>query len=253
MKITTFIIKYIWLFCGCLLLSCTGGTNKQQSETKQLNNTLSAAINEEIVQEDTNVYEESHLNFFNPIGVLCEGLINILPYMEENQENIYFDKIIIYNDSECKSVFCSCDLDNTGYLPKGKNIIPVYNSIDYGWYCFVCTDSNTDFYEIAINETERKYIKKDKNIIYYTWERFFDSVFTINPTEENPLRESPSNDAEIIDIYANDWNWDEPDDYYQKVEMKDEWLHLKYEKSGIEGWLRWRKGNDVIVDISISW
>ena len=132
MKTINSIIKHYGFFCGCLLLSCTGGTNKQQSETKQLNNTLSAAINEEIVQEDTVIYEESYLNFFNPIGVLGEGLINILPYVEENQENIYIDKIIIYNDSECKSVFCRYDLDNTGYLPKGKNIIPVYNSIDYG-------------------------------------------------------------------------------------------------------------------------
>ena len=246
---TVFYFGFLFSVFGCI--------NKNHSDSVQ----KSPTVNQEVVPGDTiqeivpenTIYEESNLDFFNPIGILGEGLINVLPYVEDNQEYVYIDKIMMYNDPECQNIFCSYDLNRTWYLPKGKNIIPLYDSIDYGWYCFVCTGFNADSYEIAINETERKYIKKDINIEYYTWEGFFDAVFTINPTEENPLREYPFENAEIIDIYAGEGEWDEPDDYHQKVELKDEWLHLKYEKSGIEGWLRWRKDNDIIVNISISW
>ena len=238
-----------------MLLSCTR-VNKQTSEVEQQNVTVNVIqeieIEQDIVSEDT-CYEESSLCFFNPIGLLGKGLINVKMYVEEEPETLYIDEITMYNDPECQNPFCSYDLNRVSYLPKGKNIIPIYNSIEYGWYCFVCTDLNSDSYEIAINQTERKYIKKDKNIEYYTWERFFDAVFTINPTEENPLRVVPADSAAIVEPIYGDELGDEPSDYHQEVKLEGEWLHLKYEKSGIEGWLRWRRGNDIIVEIFISW
>ena len=242
-------------FYSSLLLSCAGA-NKQQPAIEPQNFAIDTVQIVEAEQEATpeeTIYEEHFLEFFNPIGILGEGLINVEAYVKDKQEYIHIDKIMMYNDPECRDLYCSYELNRTDYLPKGKHIIPIYNKIDYGWYCFVCTGSNANSYKIAINQTERKYIKKDRNIRYYTWEGFFDAVFCVNPTEENPLREYPSDDAAIIDIYENDGVGDEPDDYYQEVKLKDEWLHVKYEKSGLEGWLRWRKDNDIIVEISISW
>ena len=240
---------YLCFFYSCILLSCTG-VNKSKPEAEPQNFVVDIVqiieSEPDFIQEDI-VYEESSLQFFNPIGLLGNGLINVELYVYENQESITIDSLTMYNDPECLQPFCSYDLNSD--LPKGKDITPIYNSINYGWYCFVCTDSNDNSYEIAINQTERKYLKKEKNIKYYTWEGFFDSVFTVNPTDENPLREFPSDSAAIVNLVEGD----EPEDYHQKVKLEDEWLHLKYEKSGIEGWLRWRNGKDIIVDISISW
>ncbi|NDV68680.1 hypothetical protein [Dysgonomonas sp. 25] len=248
------LILYSLFFCS-LFFSCTG-ENKAKTETDQpaIDETLkSAGIPSEIVYKDS-FSEENTLAFFNPIGIIGTGLVNISSYIEdENHETVSFERIVIYNDSACENLFCDYNIDRANNPPKDKNIIPIYNSIDYGWYCFVCTASNADSYEVAINGTDKKYIRKNRNIKYYTWENFFQSVFTIDPTEDNPLRESPSDDAPVVDDLTSKDEGDEPEDYYQEVRLEDEWLHIKYKKSGHEGWLRWKKGNDVIVDICISW
>lgn len=244
-------------FFSCLFLFCTD-KNKLKTENEQPNTVVGIVQMVETEQEAAEgdyISEENSLGFFNPIGILGTGVINIELYVEDkNQEYVHFDELTIYNDSGCKDVFCSYDLNRAWDPPEGLNIIPIYNSIDYGWYCFVCTGSNTDSYEIAINRTGKKCIKKDKNVKYYSWEGFFNAVFTVNPTDANPLRESPSDNAAIVNPYPNGGDVEpEPEDYYQEIRLQDEWLRIKYEKSGIEGWLRWRRGNDIIADISISW
>lgn len=249
-----FLIIYS-IFLSCFSLSCIGRQErKNQDFRSDITDTSQPDTSQvEVIQEDA-ITEESSLDFFNPIGVIGTGVVNILSYVEDgNNEVDHFDRITIYNDSLCQDIFSSYAIEHSYRPPKEKNIIPIYNSMNYGWYCFVCTASNNDSYEVAINQTEKKYLKKDRNINYYTWGNFFDSVFTINPTDENPLRELPADDAAVVDIYTNDSEEDLPEDYYQEVRLEGEWLHIKYEKSETEGWLRWRRGNDIIVEISISW
>jgi len=231
-----------------LFLACKG--KKQNDEPETSIDSTHIAPEQKIIQDD--IFEESSLEFFNPIGILGIGVINILSYVEsENQEYTHIDKICIYNDPECKDLLCCYTTDKAWKPPMG--ITPIYNSIEYGWYCFVCTGSNTNSYEVAINRTDKKYVRKDKNIKYYTWGNFFDAVFTVNPTEENPLREEPSDDAPKVNIFDDEDIGGDPEDYYQEIKLQGEWLHIKYEKSGDGGWLRWRKGNDIIANISISW
>jgi len=197
-------------------------------------------------EEKADEYEEQSLDFFNPIGVIGTGVIQVDAY---NDQGMQYDSISLYDDQQCKVLYSRYDFVNTYGTPKGKNIIPLYNKSDYGYYCFVCVDRNTTSYEVAINKDGRKFVKKEPNIRYYNWEEFFGKVFYIDPAKGEHFRTSPDDNAEIIEFE----DYDDYELYDERVtRLSGEWLHLYFPKAEKEAWVRWKRGNDIIVQIYTS-
>jgi len=197
--------------------------------------------------------EDAVLEYFNPIGVIGKGVVMIDPY-SENEEDSEHKFLSIYDDAACRNLYTRYNFVDSYKLPKGKNLSPLYFKVDYGYYCFICTAETKDSYEIAINKTERKYLKKEKKTTFYIWERFFERILGIESSEDNPFRTAPDDNAPVINSEKYD-NIDNFIDIYseRKVEIHGEWMKMTFPKADNEVyWIKWRKGNDIIIRTYIS-
>jgi hypothetical protein len=200
------------------------------------------------------------LSWFNPIGVIGTGVVDVKEYRVYNegtdiQDVKSFKKITLYNDAKCTDVYSRYNYVDVYGTPKGKNIIPVVNSVDYGWYSFICTADKGTAFEVAINKNDRKYVKKEENIEYYNWEKFFNLIICVNEDEDsgNRFRELPDDAAAIVIVEEQDADNNGLDDVWeQEIKLDGEWLHVNFLKLKKSAWLRWRKGNDIIVSFSLD-
>ena len=228
------------------LLLVIGCSNKDKPAEQNIVAVGDIAVADEDIT-DIEEYEEGSLEFFNPIGIIGTGVVQIDNYIDGVEQ--YYDSISIYNDLACEDLYSKYDFATTYGTPKGKNIIPIYNKADYGYYCFVCVGSHSGAYEIAINAKDRKYIEKAPNIKYYDWEQFFNKVFYLDPAEGDSFRVSPDDNAEAVEFE----NYDDYELYDDReTKLEGEWLHLNFPKAGKQAWVRWRRGDDIIITVYIS-
>lgn len=254
-------IKYISIFLLfiCFIACGESKTDEMMGEIIALTNhtgddyswfELDSLAEGEIIDENVG----QGLDFFNPIGVIGNGVVMVEPYIQPSEtEVIHFEKLSIYNDSACRELYSRYNFFHYDSLPKGKNIVPLYNNAEYGFYAFVLIDENTDSYQIAINKEGRKYVKKEQNIKAYNWKEFFERVFFIGTSDKNPLRSAPDDKSPVLnpDKYNNEDNIDIYSE--REVEVHGEWLKMTYPLADNEEyWIRWRRGNDIIIEIYIS-
>jgi hypothetical protein len=121
---------------------------------------------------------------------------------------------------------------------------------DYFRLAFDCTSSDNEFYTVIINRQsgETAKIKKhDKFFKFQTIEEFVDNWTGIGidfDRSTNPLRKSPSDKAEDINNNKQTtykiWS-------AEKISIKGDWIEIKIEDTEETGWIRWRKGNQILI------
>ncbi|MFY0256026.1 hypothetical protein ACDQ55_18970 [Chitinophaga sp. 30R24] len=174
----------------------------------------------------------------------------------------------IYQDSLLKQLLYKIDMyktDDLLSLPCSKYFDP-----EYGIMQFVCLEVTDDAYKIITNYNEIKYLPKNKNYRFQTWETYIMQSYGIRRGTDSKgstifpqtLRKMPEDNADTLTI---------PEGYemFCPLQMKGDWLQVKYDcfynddqdssepcreyinacQPSLTGWLQWRKDNKVLVDI----
>jgi hypothetical protein len=184
----------------------------------------------------------------NEVGIL-EAKIetykeNILIYNQDASIWMQFD-FNFENKLDNKN---SYTLEDIKKLYKwNSEFIPYAFHIDYSLLMFICTGIEGDKYKVIVNKETglEKYIKKESFWILRNWQdHLIHSVASISfDKKTNPVRVKPIENSTIIKLDG------EIDPVIDPVEIKGDWLKIKYWENGNEknGWIKWKTGNQIIV------
>lgn len=182
-------------------------------------------------------------------------------------------KFDIYNDSLLSDKLASRDMysdDDTLMDISSKFLKP-----DYGIMHFVSIEKTEKAYKVLINYSQVKFLPKKKEYQFQSWEQYITTSYGIrrltseegdvHPSAE-ALRKLPQDDSDTLSI---------PNGYemFCPMEVKGDWVIVKYDcfynleenkfegqpcqdyiekcKNPLIGWLRWRKGNKLLIDIML--
>ena len=243
-----------------ILISCAQADNRTASRSRR--DTLQPLTR----NSAKNLLEKSHqlspkCSYDNEMASLGLGLV-MAPST--------FD---IYNDSLLTDKLASRDLysDNDTLV----DICPKYFEPDYGIMHFVCTGETEKAYKVLFNYAQVAYLPKKKEYKFQSWDEYIttsmgvrrltsDEGAVYQPAE--PLRREPQDGADTLTI---------PESYelFCPIEVNGDWVKVKYDcfynleenkfegqpchnyitkcKNPITGWVRWRRGNKVLIDIML--
>jgi hypothetical protein len=196
-------------------------------------------------------------SYDNPVKTLGIGLVKA-----PNQ----FD---VYDDSLLTRKYLSVDMQHDSKI----KLAPKYSDAEYGIMHFVCISKSDKAYKVLVNFATEKYLPKLKRYDFVTWEGYITQSFGVRrigskktpPTET--LNITPGDSTKTLTI---------PKGYemFCPMQVKGDWLqvtydcfyndeHNKYEgqpcqnyiakcKSPLTGWLRWRRGETVLIDVLLT-
>lgn len=194
-------------------------------------------------------------NYDNEVKTLGIGLI-IAP-----------EKFSIFNDSLLTRKYEDIDMNQ-----EKINIYSKFYKPDYGLMHFICIGITDKSYQIILNYSEVKYLPKSKKYDFKNWEDYILQSYGIRRlTKETgaiaipqPLKTEPKDTSKELSI---------PKGYENFCPMKVEgdWVEVKFDcfyndendthegqpchdyidqcQSPVKGWLRWRKGKKLLIDI----
>ena len=173
----------------------------------------------------------------------------------------YYNQPIIIRDKEQKEIVRIEFKDNrilTTYRGRTYKQNDLSNPLspwllvlnpDYFRLALECIDTTENFYVVKLNEEDLGFIDKTTdNFQKEGIEEFFKDWLALGIDFDrsiNPLREKNDENSQIIQNELNQkykiWTGD-------VLEMNGDWLKIKTFKEEI-GWLRWRKGNEILIRI----
>jgi hypothetical protein len=118
---------------------------------------------------------------------------------------------------------------------------------DYNLLVFRCVERTKEFYKIIVNEKSNKTMllsDKNKNFKFQSWsEHILDACCIGFEYKSNPIRESKFEKANIIDEVK--------DAIFFPIKIEGDWLQVKWgeEKDWKYGWILWKTGNCVLIEI----
>ena len=238
-----------WTFTAiCLaLLSCNNSGSKPAIKTDS-SKTASTRV-----QKKSNAKSTSP-SYDNDVSTLGIGVV-IVP-----------DKFVIYDDNLLDNKFKSIDMYGQ------ENAIDVYSKFykpDYGIMHFICLQVTDKYYKVIVNYNTIKYLPKSKDYQFETWTKYIMGSFGVRRNglgaeSHQPLRMNPVANADTLSI---------PGKYemFCPVEVKDDWVKVKFDcfynddnnkhegepcqnyvsecKDPVTGWIKWRDGNKILIDI----
>ena len=254
-----FAARYISIVILIVATSCNNKSIQENSTDAETSSNIEdiglldqAVANSHPTENESSGDEDETL--FNSIAEIGIGVVQIDEYIQEqDKEPVYFDSIFLYNDPECTDLYLGYKINET--QPFDQNLEPVLKAeLFFGFFNFVCIQEESDSYKIYINQKDIKYLKKQPNIRFESWEQFFSRIFLIVDTKRNPYRTEPNDNAPIIEIPELDGDIDEiiEANNGRRTQLKDEWLHLYYPKIDKDVWIRWRVGNQIIIKVYIG-
>jgi len=165
------------------------------------------------------------------------------------------DFIQIYNEDGSlwhKFTFYYDDSDGK-FEYANENFHPFAFHPDYFLLALKCIRKEVDRYEVIANEKTglKKYVKADDpSLKFETWENHILKVFAVGfDRKVNPVLEAPQGRVKKVT------RQDAP---FHPVEVRGEWLKIKWDvTSGTEskdtkyesGWVRWRRGEKLLVEL----
>ncbi|TKG88258.1 hypothetical protein EYV94_27370 [Puteibacter caeruleilacunae] len=124
---------------------------------------------------------------------------------------------------------------------------------EYGFFILRCYEITDQFYKVELNE-KVALVSKDvtsKSIQFKNVEKYIMESYPM-PTQQNPIRVSPDEDADEVNDFDK-WT-------YLPVEIDGDWVKVVDDKdcySGeapssidIKGWIRWRKDGKFILKVA---
>ena len=169
----------------------------------------------------------------------------------EAQIETYNENIVIYNQDG--SVWMQFDFNFENKLENknqysledvkklynwNKDFNPYAFHIDYSLLMFKCTSIEGNKYKVIVNKETglEKYIVKEKFwVLRDLKDHIINSVVSIDfNSETNPIRQNPSEESSCLKIN------DEIDPAIDPIEIKDDWLRIKYWENETEktGWIK---------------
>jgi hypothetical protein len=160
----------------------------------------------------------------------------------------------IFEDSLLQHKKGSYVLDN---VREKDGICPLFYKPDYGVLTYVCISKNKKYYTIIINEKEVKYMPIANGNTFITWHDYI-LKYSIR-SQSNAFLTAPNDNAETVSIDK------EGTDSFCPIAVKGDWVQVQYDcnddmdsckkrylntcKPAQKGWIRWRKGNKLLVSI----
>ena len=142
---------------------------------------------------------------------------------------------------------------------QGQWLNPEVLWLDYHSFVFRCKVQANGWYKVVVNNNSNNvyWLKKSKWTKYVSWEKFLKEMFSVArlPNEKQKIRNMPSDGSNEI-RYAGQ-------DCFQVRSMKGDWIEIftadycdeDYTDSKIKvksGWIRWRKGNKLLIEYFIT-
>jgi hypothetical protein len=244
------------MFLGVSMLLACGSKGKNEGKTSPSAESDAAAFSE----AQAHVSENTCL-FDNEVSSLGIGLV-LAPA-----------EFTLFNDSALTEVYAEIDMyaDEEGL----ELICPKFFAPEYSILNFVCVDSTLNAYKVLSAYSETKFLKKVDGAEFNSWQEYVLSSFGIRRLTSNdgtrmsddPLRKEPSARSATLTI---------PDGYemFCPMEIRGDWVKVNYDcfynrddnphegepcqnfidecKNPLTGWLRWREGNKLLIDILLA-
>lgn len=238
-----------WIYTAIYftLLSCNGLTNKSTIKSDSSKRHISPTQKESKLKGTSPSYD-------NDVSTLGIGVV-IAP-----------DKFVVYKDSLLNNKFRSINMSGD---EKAIDIYSKFYKPDYGIMHFICLQATDKYYKVIVSYGTIKYLPKSKGYQFVNWTNYIMQSFGVRRNRSKieshqPLRISPTANADTLSI---------PGKYemFCPVEVKGDWVKVRFDcfynddnnkhedescqsyisecKDPVTGWLKWRDGNKVLIDI----
>ena len=238
-------MKYYSILILILLFNCK---NVEQKEV-----TPSIKDNQEITEKHSKINEESLENQSIKEGFLLVDIWKIFygqdfALLDENK-----DTLISFKNEKAFIGGKSFKIMDEDGLYKGMINIESFNP-ENGLFILECLGYSNGVYKVRVNDSIG-YINGEKNrgvLKFKTAEEYVLDSYPV-PTQDNPLRMEPKDEANIVEKYSNFT--------YLSVKIDGDWLQVKDDKEcfidmpsekNIVGWIRWRKNGKIILKLAHS-
>lgn len=198
----------------------------------------------------------SQCSYENPTSTLGVGLL----HLNSGTENDFV--LNLYNDEKLTDPFCSWNL----YEDSESPFCAKYHKPDYGLVELVVVNILPGAYQILVNEGDLKYAPRTSAFVYLSWESYFKQSFGVRRKEKSsPLRQQPDVSAKVVSLpnethellcvlaVEGDWMQVKYDCFYNREENPQEGKACSYymDQCGqsATGWLKWREGNQITMDV----
>lgn len=173
----------------------------------------------------------------------------------------------IFNNSSLTNLFYSWKLYDEQPVP----FCAKFHKPDYGIAEFVVLDSTSKNYKILINEKDIKYIPRNINYVFWTWDDYLIQSHGIRRKREpieyktQTVRSEPIETSTIVELP------NERHELFCVLEVKGDWIKIRYDcfynksknphegmpcstyinecENSIIGWLKWRDNSEILIDI----
>lgn len=174
------------------------------------------------------------------------------------------DTLSVYNSDNSSYVswcyennYFKVKSDNYNLLEITTEVLTDYNINPRAFYPeyqiihFEVVEENEKYYEVILNAKNNtvKRIPKSSNWKYYTWEEYLKTVYVMYGGD-NPLKAEPKEESNIIYKF-NDY-------FFKVVKIKGDWAKIQCnddckecDKGNLEGWIKWKDGNKLLVSLGI--
>ena len=242
-----------------LVLSLFSCANNNKKEKTIVANKESTPVTKDSSTEVSKIPANGKCNIENEVSSLGIGVV-IAPV-----------KLAIYDDSLLLGKPVMIDMYAQSETLTGYCTLTF--SPEYGLMHFACTGKTAKAYQVLINYSQVKYLPKEKGYKFQTWEQYIESSFGVRRKtigtgkQEKPigtLHKEPNDKADTITI---------PDGHemFCAMQAQGDWVKVQYNcfynmehdpyegqpchnfiqkcKDPLTGWLRWREGNKLLIDI----
>lgn len=118
--------------------------------------------------------------------------------------------------------------------------------LDYGQFRFRCKTKESNCYEVYVSESKTMWIENKDFTEFLNWEAYLINMFNVELKDISTqnIYSKPFDKSEIIEWKAN---------CFKVKQMQKEWIeietaeHCKSEKK-ISGWVKWRNGNEILIN-----
>ena len=149
-------------------------------------------------------------------------------------------------------------------------IYPKFYELDYGIYDFVCLEITEAYYKIEAGASGIKYVKASEAWTFTSWQDLIERSFGVSRKAAwrgtNPLRSEKSEDSPEVPFEPKRF------DQFCVIRLEGDWIKVKYDclygtdefdafggqpcanyidkcEEGKTGWIRWRYGSDLLIQI----
>jgi hypothetical protein len=124
--------------------------------------------------------------------------------------------------------------------------------LDYSQFNFRCKSTNGEWLELIVNNDNGQtyWIKKNLKTKFLTWEEYLKDMFAVSRLQDKKqiIRKQPSDKSAEIKYEGRDC--------FRVKSVKGDWAEIfttdwceGKEKTEIKsGWIRWRQGNELLID-----